>query len=135
MKKTTFYLLFAMLTLLSIDLYSQCIPTGVRPVFGTVTGSTGTQTFTNIPTGNVIQFTAPAVGVFYTISLCATNPANTPDGTNDSYLTMLSANSAAATSLGFADDGCTTNIPNGWGPTTMTWTSTAVGNTFLYLTE
>ncbi|MCB9256508.1 MAG: T9SS type A sorting domain-containing protein [Chitinophagales bacterium] len=129
-------LFFALLTFVGMqNIEAQCIPTGVRPVTGTVSASVGTFNFTNIPTGNVIRLNPPAAGTYYQISMCATNPANSPDGLNDSYLTMLSANSALATSLATADDGCLTNIPNGWGPTTMNYTATSTASIFIYLTE
>lgn len=138
MKKIYFKLLFFVLAIFSTGygVDAQCIPTGVRPVFGTVTGSTGTQTFTNVPTGNVVRITAPAAGVFYTISLCSTN-GGVPqaDGVDDSQLTILNLNSAAATDLAFNDDFCPTTGPNGFGPSEVTYTSTAAGDVFVYLTE
>lgn len=134
MKKLSLILFLGVLMVLQ-GVNAQCIPGSVRPVTGVVSGSTGTFNFNNIPTGNVIQINSPAANTFYEISLCATNPANSPDGLNDSYLTILTANSAAASSLSFADDGCTTNVPNGWGPTTMNFTAPAAGTYFIYLTE
>ncbi len=133
-KKITFFLTL-FVSIIALDLSAQCIPVSVRPVTGNVTTTTGAFTFNNVPTGNVIQLTAPAAGTFYDISMCTTNPAGSADGLNDSYLTILDLNSTAATSLGIGDDGCTTNIPNGWGPTAMNFTAPAAGTYFIYLTE
>ena len=133
-KKITFFLTL-FVSIIALDLSAQCIPVSVRPVTGNVTTTTGAFTFNNVPTGNVIQLTAPAAGTFYDISMCTTNPAGSADGLNDSYLTILDLNSAAATSLGTGDDGCTTNIPNGWGPTATTFTAPSAGTFFIYLTE
>jgi uncharacterized protein YfaP (DUF2135 family) len=47
----------------------------------------------------------------------------------------LNANSAAAVSLAFGDDGCTNVVPNGYGPTVMSFTAPAAGTFFFYLTE
>ena len=114
---------------------AQCFPTGPRPITGTINGATGTQTFTNVLVGNVIQITPTAVGIVYTIDMCATNPAGSADGLNDSYLTMIDFNGFGSNSLGFADDGCTTNVPQGWGPTLMTYSSPSTATSFLYVTE
>jgi hypothetical protein len=133
-KKITFFLTL-FVSIIALDLCAQCIPVSVRPVTGNVTASTGAFTFNNVATGNVIQLTAATAGTFYDISMCTTNPAGSADGLNDSYLTILDANSAAANSLGTGDDGCTTNIPNGWGPSAMTFTAPSAGTFFIYLTE
>jgi hypothetical protein len=135
MKKMTFYLVLVLSLITTLTTYSQCIPASVRTVSGTVTGSTGVQTFTAMPNGNVVRITAPAIGTFYTISMCATNATPQADGVNDSHITLLSANSAAATSLGFNDDFCATTGASGYGPSEMTYTATAVGDFFVYLTE
>lgn len=135
MKKITFYLVLVLSLITTLTTYSQCIPASVRTVSGTVTGSTGVQTFTAMPNGNVVRITAPAIGTFYTISMCATNATPQADGVNDSHITLLSANSAAATSLGFNDDFCATTGASGYGPSEMTYTATAVGDFFVYLTE
>lgn len=124
------------ISFLSINnLSAQCIPAAPATVAGTVTASTGSFTFTGIATGQVIELAAPAAGVFYEISMCASTTAGNPDGTNDSFVTILDANSAAATSLGTGDDGCSLNVPNGWGPTVMSYTAAAAGSVFLYVTE
>ncbi len=136
MKKMTTFLLTTLLTVFSISSIAQCIPAGVQPVFGTVTGITGTQTFTNVPTGNVVRITAPAVGTFYTISMCPTNAGVAQaDGIDDSQLTMLDVNSAAAVSVGFNDDFCPTTGTSGFGPSELNYTATAIGDVFVYLTE
>jgi hypothetical protein len=115
---------------------AQCIPTAVRPVFGTTSAASGLVTFSNVPTGNVIQVNCPAANTIYNIDMCATNPGtNIPDGTNDGQVTVLNANSAAAVSLAFGDDGCANVVPSGFGPTVMTFTAPAAGTFFLYLTE
>jgi hypothetical protein len=128
---------FVLLFMLGLQTaWAQCIPAGVQPVFGTVTAATGTVSFTNVPTGNVIQVNVPAANTQYLLDLCVTNPGvNVPDGTNDGHLTVLSANSATATALTFFEDGCTNIVGNGWGPPVGTWTAPAAGTYFLYLTE
>jgi hypothetical protein len=69
---------------------AQCIPTGVRPVFGTTSAASGLVTFSNVPTGNVIQVNCPAANTIYNIDMCATNPGtNIPDGTNDGQVTVI----------------------------------------------
>lgn len=140
MKNLNFFtcLLVVAVSFLSINnLAAQaCLPAGTQPVSGVVTGNTGSFNFTNVPTGNVIELQAPAADVYYEINLCATNPtAGNPDGTNDSYITVVSANAAGATALGTGDDGCESNTPNGYGPTVMSYTAAAAGSVFLYLTE
>ncbi|MCW5907971.1 MAG: T9SS type A sorting domain-containing protein [Chitinophagales bacterium] len=134
--KLKHYSLLALCLLFIQAVWAQCIPTGVRPVFGTVTAGSGTVGFTNVPTGNVIQVNVPVANTQYYIDLCITNPgSNVPDGTNDGHLTVLNQNSAAATALTFFEDGCTNIVGNGWGPPVGTWTAPAAGTYFLYLTE
>jgi hypothetical protein len=116
--------------------WTQCIPANTRPVFGTTSAASGTVTFTNVPTGNVIQVNVPAANTQYYIDMCGTNPgSNVPDGTNDGHLTVLDANSATANALLALEDGCTNVVPNGWGPPVGNWTAPAAGTYFLYLTE
>lgn len=139
MKKRITQLAFsALLTLLTQAIWAQaqpCIPTGVRPVFGTVNASSGTVTFTNVPTGNVIQINCAAANTQYLIDGCGTNTGTVPDGTNDGAISVLTANSASATALQYLDDGCTNVQPQGYGPPVGTWTSPSAGTFFLYLTE
>ena len=128
---------FVLLFMLGLQAaWAQCIPAGVQPVFGTVTAASGSVSFTNVPTGNVIQVNVPAANTQYLLDLCVTNPGtNVPDGTNDGHLSVLTANSAAATVLTAFEDGCTNIVGNGWGPPVGTWTAPAAGTYFLYLTE
>lgn len=128
---------FVLLFMLGLQAaWAQCFPTGTAPVFGTVTAASGTVTFTNVPTGNVIQVNAPAANTQYLIDLCGTNPgASVPAGTNDGYLTVLDANSPTANDLDFFDDGCANVAAPGYGPPVGTWIAPAAGTYFLYLTE
>lgn len=115
---------------------AQCLPTSVRPVFGTTSAASGLVTFSNVPTGNVIQVNCPAANTVYNIDMCATNPGSSvPDGTNDGQVTIIDVNSAAAAELAFGDDGCANMVPNGYGPTVMSFTAPTAGTFFLYLTE
>ncbi len=126
---------FCMAFVSDITAQSPCIPTSVRPVFGTVNASSGTVTFTNMPTGNVIQINCASANTQYLIDGCGTNPGTVADGTNDGAISILTANSASATSLQYIDDGCTNVVPNGFGPPVGTWTAPSAGTFFLYLTE
>ena len=71
MKKITFYFVLVSSLITTLNTYSQCTPTGTRPIFGTVNGTVGTS-FSNIPTGNVIQINPPAVGTYYTFDMWCT---------------------------------------------------------------
>lgn len=139
--KKPFYLSITTAAAILISLFAEvnaqpCIPASTRPVFGTVTGSTGTFNFNNVPTGNVIQITCPAANIVYNINACGTNAGNNvPSGTNDGFVTILNANGPAATSLGTLDDGCTNMAAPGYGPPVGNWTSPAAGTYFIYLTE
>ncbi|MFN8287297.1 MAG: T9SS type A sorting domain-containing protein [Chitinophagales bacterium] len=116
--------------------FSQCYPAGTQPVFGTVSIASGTTSFTNVPTGDVIQINCPAANTQYLIDLCGTNPGtNVPSGTNDGYITILDGNSATALDLANFDDGCTNMAGAGYGPPVGTWTAPAAGTYFIYLTE
>lgn len=115
---------------------AQCIPTGTRPISGTISAASGTFTVMNVPTGNVVQIDCPAANTQYFIDLCMTNPGtNVPDGTNDGHVSVLTQNSASAAVLQALEDGCTNIVGNGWGPPVGTWTAPAAGTYFLYLTE
>lgn len=129
---------FVLLFMLSITAaWAQtCVPTGVRPVTGTVSAASGTFTFTNVPTGNVIQINCPAANTKYIVDLCGTNAgSNVPSGTNDGVVNVVSANSAAATSLKFMEDGCANMAAPGYGPPVDSFTSASATTFFLYLTE
>jgi len=135
MKFTSFMLTLACVFTVYLS-SAQCLPTSARPVFGTTSAASGLVTFSNVPTGTVIQVNCPAANTIYNINMCATNPGtNVPDGTNDGQVTVINVNSAAAVDLAFGDDGCTNVVPNGYGPTVMSYTAPSAGTFFLYLTE
>lgn len=136
MKKIYLSLLTALLIFSTQSSYSQCYPAGTQPVFGTVSIASGTASFTNVPTGDVIQINCPAANTQYLIDLCGTNPGtNVASGTNDGFITILDANSATANGLATFDDGCTNMAAPGYGPPVGTWTAPAAGTYFIYLTE
>lgn len=135
-KFLSFLIAFVAVVLFTNSAKSQCIPTGTRPVSGTISAASGTFTVMNVPTGNVVQINCPAANTQYFIDLCITNPGtNVPDGTNDGHLSVLDQNSASAAVLTSFEDGCTNILGNGWGPPVGTWTAPAAGTYFLYLTE
>lgn len=113
-----------------------CIPSAAATVAGMVPGTSGNYSFMNVPTGRVIQLTADQANTSYLIDMCATNAGNNvPSGTNDCYLTILSANGPGATALSTLDDGCPNMAAPGYGPAVGTWVAPAAGTYFIYLTE
>jgi hypothetical protein len=137
MRKTLLSIALVLSTLAQV--WAQCIPAAAATVAGTVPGTAGTYTFTNVPTGRVIQLTVPAANTTYLVDMCGTNPGTgVASGTNDCFLTFLNANSAAAAIAGTPttlDDGCTNMAAPGYGPSYGTWTAPAAGTYFIYLTE
>ncbi len=116
---------------------AQCIPTGASTVFGTADANTGsTFSFTGVPTGNVITLVATGPNDVFTFDLCANAADGWADGTADSNLSVLDANSGTANALANLDDGCTNGAgPEFWGPSFGAWSPTTAGTYYLYLTE
>lgn len=116
-----------------------CIPAGPMPLHGTtVSGGDGTVVnLTAVQVGTVIEINCPAAGLEYSVDMCATNAPGWLDDTNDSRITVLDVNSAAAVSLGGMEDGCTDFEPgqNGYGPSFGSWSSPAAGTYYFYVTE
>jgi hypothetical protein len=137
MKLIFTFLLAVCLTQFNTALYSQaCIPAAAATVAGMVPGTSGNYTFMNVPTGRVIQLTADQANTSYLIDMCGTNAGNNvPSGTNDCFLSILSANGPAATPLLTLDDGCPNMAAPGYGPAVGTWVAPAAGTYYIYLTE
>jgi hypothetical protein len=136
MKLKHYSVLVLFMLLLQTAWTQTCIPTGTRPISGTVSAASGTFTFMNVPTGNVIQINCPVANTKYVVDLCSTNPGNNvPSGTNDGVVNVISANSASATSLYVMEDGCANMAAPGYGPPVDSFTSPTATTFFLYLTE
>lgn len=139
MKKNFTYLVGLAICLFSFtNLQAQeCFPAGPVAVSGTADANMGSSfSFTDVPVGTVIELITANANDVFTIELCGTNADGWADGDHDSSCHILDANDATANYLLNIEDGCTNGAgPNFWGPDTGSWGATAMGTTYLYITE
>jgi hypothetical protein len=135
--KKLFLPLFALLFSAQISV-AQCVPAAPATVFDSLVCNAGsTKTISNVPTGRVIKLIVTTPPVVVNFDLCPTNPGAGPypEGTNDSYVTILDDNSAGANVINDFDDGCTNISGSGFGPSVGFVRFDNAGAYYLYLTE
>ena len=115
----------------------DCVPAAAVAVSGTADAATASSfSFTDVPVGTVIELIAANADDVFTIELCGTNADGWADSDHDSSCNIIDTNAAGATHLATIEDGCTNGAgPNFWGPDNGSWGASAVGSTFLYITE
>lgn len=130
-------LLICFLAIANQESFAQCFPASAATVFGTTSGVQGFETFSNIPTGTVIELVAPLDNTTFLIDFCPTNPGAGPypSGTNDGYVTILDANDPGANVIITGNDDCANIDAPGYGPPVFTFIADFAGTYYLYLTE
>ena len=107
-------------------------PTGTPVSVGTFNTASGAATYTGIATGSVVTIST-AISIVINVDMCATNLAtNVPDGTNDSFVTLLNA---SYTPIGSIADGCANMLGGGTGPSVGSLDLPVAGTYYLFVTE
>lgn len=115
----------------------ECLPTAALTVSGVADANASlTYSFTDVPVGTVIELVTSAADNVFNIELCGTNADGWADGDHDSSCHIISSNDGAATYIQNIEDGCTNGAgPDFWGPDNGSFGVTAMGTTYLYITE